>query len=157
MKRRYYFLILVELPSPNPKKRVWTDIHPPAPTKKPPSYMFDLADKERKENNWLTSLWKFRYLTYCSYMVRMSIAKVLISERIQIEIMNTLPSSEPPLWVHKYNFQATKTAQQSQRLVRHYTCLSKKSRHSGFSPLKKRPEFEFTVRDSLCLCLIIHS
>ena len=42
-------------------------------------------------------------------------------------------------------------------LVRHYTCLSKKSRHSGFSPLKKRPEFEFTDRDSLCLCLIIHS
>ena len=31
------------------------------------------------------------------------------------------------------------------------------SRHSGFNPLKKRPEFEFTVRDSLCLCLIIHS
>ena len=38
--------------------------------------------------------------------------------------------------------------------MRHYTCLSKKSRHSGFSPLKKRPEFEFTVRDSLCLCLV---
>ena len=27
-----------------------------------------------------------------------------------------------------------------QGLVRHCTCLSKKSRHSGFSPLKKRPE-----------------
>ena len=26
-----------------------------------------------------------------------------------------------------------------------------------FSPLKKRPEFGFAVRDSLCLCLIIHS
>ena len=25
-----------------------------------------------------------------------------------------------------------------------------------FSPLKKRPEFEFTVRDSLFLCLIVH-
>ena len=42
-------------------------------------------------------------------------------------------------------------------LVRHYTCLSVRSRHSGFIPLKNRPEFEFTVRDSLCLCLIIHS
>jgi len=42
-------------------------------------------------------------------------------------------------------------------LVRHYTCLSMKGRHSGFSSLKNRPEFEFTVRDSLCLCLIIYN
>ena len=50
-----------------------------------------------------------------------------------------------------------RTHTHAQGLVRHYTCLSKKSRHSGFSPLKKRPEFEFTVRDYLCLCLIIHN
>ena len=36
--------------------------------------------------------------------------------------------------------------------MRQYTCLSKKSRHSGFSPPKKRPEFEFTVRDSVPYC-----
>ncbi|KAK2151931.1 hypothetical protein LSH36_345g01066 [Paralvinella palmiformis] len=38
-----------------------------------------------------------------------------------------------------------RSVSRASRLVRHYTCLSKKSRHSGFSPLKKRPEFEFTV------------
>ena len=41
-------------------------------------------------------------------------------------------------------------------MVRHYICLSTKSRHSGFSPLKNGPEFQFTVRDYMCLCLIIH-
>ena len=45
--------------------------------------------------------------------------------------------------------------------VRHYTYFSKKSRHSGFSPLNKRPEFEFTVRDThahtrtrICVCFV---
>ena len=32
------------------------------------------------------------------------------------------------------------------------THVSARSRHSGFSSLKKSPEFEFTVRDYLCLC-----
>ena len=60
-------------------------------------------------------------------------------------------------YAHKHTHTHTRTYAHTYTLVRHYTCLSKKSRHSGFSPLKKRPEFEFTVRDYLCLCLIIHS
>jgi len=43
------------------------------------------------------------------------------------------------------------------RVQRDYTCLSIKSRHSGFSLLKIRPENQFTVRYSPCLCCIIHS
>ena len=36
-------------------------------------------------------------------------------------------------------------------LVRHYTYLSMKNRHSGLSPLKNRPEFELTLRNYLCI------
>ena len=41
-------------------------------------------------------------------------------------------------------------------LVRHYICLSMKSRNSGFSSPKNRPEFEFAFREFLCQCLILH-
>jgi len=36
-------------------------------------------------------------------------------------------------------------------IVRHYACLSTKSHHSGFSPLKKRPELRFEI-----LCALLY-
>ena len=42
-------------------------------------------------------------------------------------------------------------------LVRHYTCLCMKCRHSGRNLLRNRPESELTVEYALFLCLIIHS
>ena len=41
--------------------------------------------------------------------------------------------------IHTQTHTPRYTHKHKQGLVRHYTCLSKKSRHSGFSPLKKRP------------------